>query len=292
MKNIGFRAHDLGKFSNFCSLANEVSQFRSEAFIHLAIQKALQNPPKTKDYTAEYFVSAREDLAQKGARIAVLGCYINPVHPDPAIRDEQLSNFEHCLRLSKEIGCLMVGTETGSLQPNCSYDLGTSEPQVLTTFYHSIERLLKTAEEYKATIGIEAVSRQHTISTVARMAKLVETFDSPYLKIIYDPINLVPWTGIPEEDGTARAVPSKQAQKAYFCEALDAFGDKIGVLHVKDYRLNDQGWKIGDLPVGTGVLDWEGLNRELEKRNISVPWLLENIDVTTLRQTLLNLDTF
>ncbi|AEV29745.1 sugar phosphate isomerase/epimerase [Sphaerochaeta pleomorpha str. Grapes] len=289
MKQIGFRAHDLGTFPSVSSLAQEVSKYQKESYIQLAPAKALPLFPQIKDYTPELFENLKSDLAKENVKIAVLGCYINPVHPDLDIRERQLRDFETCLRLSSHCGGLLVGTETGSIQRDCSFDLGTFEPEILTRFYRSIERLLNTAERTKSTIGIEAVSRQHTICSVQRLARLVETFDTPHLQVIYDPVNLVPWTGICEPDGSVRKVPTQEAQHSFFSEALDALGEKIAILHVKDYALDERGWKIGNLPVGEGVLDWKGLEHEMEKRNISVPWLLENINVQTLKQTLKNL---
>jgi sugar phosphate isomerase/epimerase len=289
MKQIGFRAHDLGKFPSASALAQEVSKYRKGTYIHLAPAKALPRFPQIQDFSEDLFDSLRSDLLKEDVKIAVLGCYINPVHPNREIQEKQLKDFETCLRLSSHCGCLLVGTETGSIQSDCSFDIGTFEPEILTRFYHNIERLLKTAERFDATIGIEAVSRQHTICSVQRLSRLVETFGTPHLQIIYDPVNLVPWTGICEHDGSVRKIPTQEAQHSFFSESLDAFGKKIAILHVKDYVLDERGWKIGNLPVGEGVLDWKGLEQELEKRNISVPWLLENINVHTLKQTLVHL---
>lgn len=289
MKQIGFRAHDLGKFSSAAELASTAANYQKNAYLHLAPAKTFQSFPSPSQYTAELFGSLRSELEANGARVAVLGCYINPVHPDESVRERQLKDFEESLKVAGDLGCILVGTETGSVRPDCSYDGRTAEPEILTRFLRSLERLLGTAERYGATIGIEPVSRQHTICSAQRMAKVLETFDSPHLKVIFDPVNLVPWTGIPEPDGSVRRVPSPQAQQAFFTEALDAFGPKVAVLHVKDYMLDEQGRKIGNLPAGHGVLDWRGLARELEKREIRVPWLLENIDLPTLKQTLLDL---
>jgi sugar phosphate isomerase/epimerase len=270
-------------------LAQTVSKYQKKAYIHLAPSKALPNFPPVKDFTEDLFDSLRVDLAAESVKIAVLGCYINPVHPDIETRERQLQDFETCLRLAPHCECTLVGTETGSIKRDCSYDLGTFEPETLTLFYKNIERLLKTAEQYGSTIGLEAVSRQHTICSVQRMSRVLETFDTPHLSVIYDPVNLVPWTGIPEHDGSVRKIPTPESQRTFFNEALDAFGPRIAVLHVKDYALDENGWKKGDLMVGTGVLDWKGLGQEIEKRDITVPWLLENIHVPSLRQALIDL---
>ena len=207
-------------------------------------------------------------------------------------RDAELQKFENHLKYAKLLGCPLVGTETGSLMANCSYHPQTAETKVLDVFYRSIERLLESAVKYDAIVGIEAVSKQHTISTISRMEALVQKFDTPHLRVIYDPANLVPWLGISEADGTYLGVPSFEAQKDFFCSALDAFGPKIAALHVKDYKLNEHGFKIGDLTVGEGVLDWKYLFGELRRRSIEVPALLEDLTVSTLSETLALLRTY
>ena len=292
MKQIGLRAHDLGTFNSIEELAVEVGRYGSSVPIQLALKKVLKQAPDADAYTQEFIVSIREVLAVHGSYVGVFGCYINPVHPDKAVRDEHLRRFENHLKHAKLLGCPLVGTETGSLTPDCSYNHGTAEAKVLDVFYRSIERLLEAAVKYDAIVGVEAVSKQHTISTIKRMADLVEKFDTPHLRVIYDPVNLVPWIGIPEQDGSCRSVPSLEAQKDFFSSALDAFGSKIAAIHVKDYRLNEQGFKIGDLTVGQGVLDWKFLFSELARRNIEVPALLEDLTVSTLSETLALLRTY
>lgn len=292
MKHLGLRAHDLGTFNTIEELASEVGKYGSPVPIQLALKKVLRNAPDASAYTEAFIVSVRDALQAKGAYVGVFGCYINPVHPDKAVRDEQLSRFENHLKYAQLLGCPLVGTETGSLNPDCSYNPGTADPKTLDVFYRSIDRLLNAAVKYNAIVGVEAVSKQHTISTIKRMADLVEKFDSPHLKVIYDPTNLVSWIGIPEQDGSCRALPSFEAQKDFFCSALDAFGSKVAAIHVKDYRLNEQGYKIGDLTVGQGVLDWKFLFSELKRRNIEVPALLEDLTVSTLHETLSLLRTY
>lgn len=292
MLQIGFRAHDFGTFTTADELAATIETFQKPAGIQLALKKVIPSAKDASEYTPEYIDGIRLALAAHGVHVSVIGCYINPVHPDPEQRDAQLKRFETHLKFNREFGCPVVGTETGSLNPDCSYHPDTSEPAVFDTFRRSIERLLETAQRYDGIVAIEPVSRQHTICSVPRMARLLELFDTPHLRVIYDPVNLTPWTGITEQDGSVRKHPTREAQLAFFQEALDAFGDRIVAIHAKDYVLNDAGWKIGDLPIGTGVMDWKLFAQELQKRNINVPFLLENLNPATLPQTLDYLNQF
>lgn len=292
MKHLGFRAHDLGTFDSATQLASAIATYGPSIPIQLAIRKVLRDAPMSSSYTEAFIKNLHDELAAKGASVAVFGCYINPVHPDKAIRDEQLSSFEQHLKFANLLGCPLVGTETGSLNADCSFHPDTAEPKVLDVLYRSIERLVEAAVKYDAIVGVEAVSKQHTISTIERMAALVEKFDTPHLKVIYDPINLVPWTGLAEQDGSSRGKPSIEAQRTFVNAALDAFGPRIAALHVKDYRLDSNGYKTGDLPVGEGVFDWKDLFSELRKRSIEVPALLENANPATLADTLSLLSTY
>ncbi len=292
MKQIGLRAHDLGTFNTIEDLAEEISKYGSSIPIQLALKKVLKNAPNAEDYTEQFIVSVRETLKAKGAYVGVFGSYINPVHPDKAARDAELRKFENHLKYANLIGCPLVGTETGSFKEDNTYHPDTANPKVLDLFYRSVERLVEAAVKYDAIVGIEAVSKKHTMSTIKRMADLVEKFDTPHLKVIYDPVNLTPWIGIPEADGSNRGVPSFEAQKDFFCSALDAFGSKIAAIHVKDYKLDQNGFKIGNLTAGEGVIDWPFLFEELRRRNIEVPALLENLTVSTLQKTLSMLHTY
>ena len=292
MKNIGFRAHDFGSFPSADALGKTVASFKSPASIQLALGKVIKPSRPWTEWDEEYISSVREDLSRHGVSVAVVGCYINPVHPDEDERRRNVERFCRSLELNRAFGCRIVGTETGSWTSDISYNVETYTEKVFTVFLKSLEQMLKAAEEHDAVCAIEAVSFRHTICSVERMARVLETFRSGHLKVIWDPVNLVPLTGIVETDGSNPARPSAEAQRRFYTEALDAFGDRICAIHCKDYVLQENGLKKGDIPVLTGVFDWKGLAKELEKRSIEVPILLENHNPATLRETLSTLEEF
>ena len=150
------------------------------------------------------------ELARRDLHVAVLGCYINPVHPDEEERERQLARFERSLELNKAFGCRIVGTETGSWKGDISYCLETFSDHVFSVFLHSLERMVKAAEANDAICAIEAVAHQHTICSVERMARVLSLFPSDNLRVIWDPVNLVPINGIEEVDGSHPAKPSSE----------------------------------------------------------------------------------
>lgn len=286
MIDIGFRAHDFGSFETVEELACTVASYKQPATIQLALGKVIPSARKWQEWDEEYISSVRDTLASHGVSVAVIGCYINPVHPDEEKRAENVARFKRSLELNKAFGCRIVATETGSWTPDITYSAETFEPYVFDIFCKSLEEMLNAAVKNDAIVAIEPVSFHHTICTMERMVRVLEKFQDEHLKVLLDPVNLVPKCGIPELDGSVRRRPSAEAQRRYFMPLLDAFQDRLCALHGKDYILDDNGLKYGKKPILTGVFDWPAFFKELRERGIDVPMSLENHDPKTLRETL------
>jgi sugar phosphate isomerase/epimerase len=271
MIQIGLRAHDYGKLPPE-QLADTLALYRP-ASIQLALAKAFPNAPGPGCLSPGYARYIRKTLEARNISVAVLGCYINPVHPDPEERDRSLRLFEEHLRFARDFGCAIVGTETGSRNPDCSWHPDTAKSETFDTLCGSVERLLKTAEGCGSILGIEPVADQHTVSSIELMRKLLARFPSPALKVIYDPVNLIPRGGLTE------------TQEVFFLRAFEAFGEHIVAIHAKDFRI-EGGKKIGDLPAGTGTLDYPALLKLLDDKKPGVDILLENSKPATARGTM------
>jgi len=262
MLQIGLRAHDYGKDVSIEKLAEILADYRP-ASIQLALAKSLSNAPKSGGLSPGYARRVRRVLEEQHIAIAVLGCYINPVHPDPAAREAQLCRFEEHLRFARDFGCAMVGTETGSCSGDCSFHPDTEKPETFDLFCKSLERLVKTAEKCGSIAAIEAVADQHTVSSIEKMEDVLRRLASPALKVIYDPVNLIPKAGLAE------------SQEQFFTRAFNAFGGKIAAIHAKDFHM-ENGVKNGALPAGTGELDYTALLRLIMEQKPDIDILLEN----------------
>ena len=273
MIQIGLRAHDYGKLAPE-QLADIIAEYHPES-IQLALAKALTPAPSPGSMSPGYARRIRKIFEARNISIAVLGCYINPIHPDPDEREKALRSFEEHLRYARDFGCALVGTETGSLNADCSFHPDTERNETFGLFCKSAERLINCAEKCGSIVAIEPVAYQHTISSIEKMKRLLSCFPSPCLKVIWDPVNLLPVTGL----------PSGESQEQFFTRTLDAFGDKIAAVHAKDFRM-EGGQKKGDLPAGTGELDWPVLLKLLVERKNNIDILLENTNPATARSTI------
>jgi sugar phosphate isomerase/epimerase len=264
MLQIGLRAHDYGKNVTPETLADILAAY-APASIQLALAKSFVNAPQAGGLNPGYARLVRRALEKRGIAIAVLGCYINPVHPDADIREAQLRSFEEHLRFARDFGCALVGTETGSRAPDCGFHPDTAKNETFDLFCASLERLLAVAEKCGSIAAIEAVADQHTISSIEKMSEVLRRFPSPALRVIYDPVNLIPRAGLGE------------SQERFFTRAFDAFGDKIAAVHAKDFISG----KAKDLPAGTGELDWPALLGLIKARKNGIDILLENTSPQT-----------
>ena len=287
-RTIGFRAHDLGTFTSLSDLAKFAASVQKPTVIHLALHKVLKGKERpVEEYDSAYVQEIHDTLAREGVSLSMIGSYFNPIHPDPEIRQAQINRYIINLKYTKQFGCRIVGTETGSHNPDITYDMATYEPENFDLCLKTIDQLVNAAETYDALACIEPVSHHHTISTVERALKVSETFKSEHFGFIYDPVNLVPYTGIPESDGSVRERPSDEAQERFFRSAFDAWGSRIKTIHIKDYRLNPvDGTKIGNLMAGTGVINWKLFFRLMDEYRIQVPMSMENIQVPLLAEEL------
>ena len=259
---IGLRAHDYAKNVQPKELAEILGEYQP-ASIQLALAKSLSGAPKPGQLSPGFARHIRKVLEQKQISIAVLGCYINPVHPDIALREKHLYSFEEHLRFARDFGCSVVGTETGSCSGDCSFHPDTDKEETFSLFCNSLERLVTTAQKCGSIVAIEAVADQHTISGIEKMELVLRRLASPALKVIYDPVNLIPKSGLSEP------------QADFFKIAFDAFGNDIAAIHCKDFRMED-GRKNGTLPAGKGELDYAALMSLVMERKPEIDLLLEN----------------
>ena len=257
--NLGIRAHDL-EAENLQELAANVAQ-RGFSAVQLALAKSITEfSTSTGSLSPGYGHYVKSLFQQHDVRIAVLGCYINMIHPDLAERQRQLDRFKEHIRFTRHFGCSIVGTETGSVIPSLGYSKDNFTEEAYSAVVESVRELVEEAEKFGVIVGIEG-GINHPIHTPNRMKRLLEDVPSPNLQVIYDPANFI-------------SLENVHDQHSVMDEAFELFGERIVIVHAKDFIL-DNG-EIVMVPVGTGQLDYKYLAERLKKEKPFINILLEN----------------
>ncbi len=282
MLDLGFRTHDFGrKFGCAREIAELASSFRENACLHFAPYKALDDAPRP--LTQEWASSVRHDLAGHGIRVAILGCYINPVHPDPDVLESELSKFENGIEVANSLGAGLVATETGSLDPRNIRCEETWTEKNWARFLKIVERLLNKAVKNNVVMAIEAVADKNTVDTPERMFRVMETFRSPNLRCLFDAVNIMPIKGVDDFH-------------SWYDEAVAMLAPYIRAMHLKDFVWADSmpnypyatgPVKKGNIAIGEGLMPWKTIFGIYKKYKVdNVPMTLENFNTETLRESL------
>lgn len=253
---IGMRGHDFGRMQP-AELAERIASHGFRA-TQLAFSKAFAGSPEA-NLTDESLDAIRNAFASRGVAVPVLGCYVSASDRDPEKLEAAKAKFAAHLRASVRLGALCVGTET----THFTFDESEREP-AYARLLDFTRAAVAVAESCGATVGIEPVA-YHTLSTPEMTRRLLDDVPSDHLKVILDTANLVP-------PGETR----KEAQHDLLSRALDSFGGKICVLHVKDGIWNSENrWE--NRPLGEGIMDWPTLLPRLRAHNDRLCALREGV---------------
>jgi len=260
--NIGIRLHDtLGT-----NLEEHLRSAREQGFrcAHIAMGKcvpgfSMKDAPAL--LTDELAAEVRALLAKYDMECAVLGCYLNLATPDEEELATSVACYKAHLRFAKAIGAGVVGTETGA--PNTGYktvpECFTEES--LRLFIDRVRPVVQYAEEIGVVLAIEPVCR-HIVSTPERARRVLDAIGSPNLQIILDTVNLLNMRNHARMDELV-------------AQSIELFGDRIRVLHMKDYLPVEGAEDVKSLACGAGVMDYTRL-LAFAKAHPGLPMTLED----------------
>ena len=258
MMNIGIRLHDTAG----ATLREHLLSARAQGFRcgHAALSKtvpgfSMKEAPSllTDNFTA----SVKRDFDETGISCAVLGCYLTLGTPDEEEYAWMRQTYLAHLAAAPKIGALVVGTETPTVS---GADIHSEE--LLALVIRRLKELCRAAEEQGALLAIEPVYR-HVVCTPERAERVLDAVGSESLRIILDSVNLL-------------STQTHTQADALIEESLRRFGDRVSVLHMKDYRpYTDRMDDVEALPCGTGLMDYSHLLRFAKERD-GLPMTLEN----------------
>lgn len=256
--SIGIRLHDAAGDT----FAQKVKSARAQGFgcAHVALSKVM-SPDIMESSAATPGLAEHVRRTMDGMPVAVLGCYLNLAHPDEAVYRKTLAAYVGQLRLARAINAGVVGTETGNPNAEYRYEPSTSHGEdALRLFIDRLAPVVQAAEKLGALIAIEPVYT-HIVCDPKRARRVLDAINSPALRIIFDPVNMLHADNIDRRD-------------ALLDEAMELLGDDIAVVHAKDYVMKDG--KVVSLAAGAGEMDYGALCRMLVRHKPHIDITLED----------------
>ena len=256
--NIGIRLHDTAPGT----LEQRLGFAKAQGFscAHLALSKVVDGfsmadaPARLNVELAEWVKGA---FADNGLECAVLGCYLQLATTDAEALARTQAIYRAHLRFACMMGAGVVGTETPLAQ---SDQLNIHDPEALALFLRCVEPLARCAEEEGAILAIEPVAC-HIVNTPQRMEQVLDALKSDHVRVILDAVNLL------TRDNHADA-------QAIVDEAIRRFGDRVSVLHMKDYTVDPDAYMTKACACGTGLMGYERLLEFAGEKQL--PMTLEN----------------
>lgn len=255
---IGVRAHDFGR-REIGEMAGLLYDEEYEA-AQLALPKAFMGIESYDDITPEKLEQIRTSFEKQNIDIAVFGCYMDLGNPDENVRRYAVDTLKKSMTWAKELGAHVVGTETA--YPRLNWEL---RQQWKPFMMDSILRVMEEAVRVDMPLAIEPVWWHPLEDLETTMEVLEKVGDAAHLRMIFDASNLLKH-------------PETTDQDACWTRWLDAVGDVIDVLHIKDFSL-DRRKIYQPEALGAGVMDYTAISRWLEKQEREIYLLREEMNL-------------
>lgn len=256
---LGIRCHDLGHYS-LNDLGKEVNKNGIKS-IQLVMKKAITEFEVTKGcLTPGLARYIKETLSKHDVEVSILGSYINMAHPDEKELNELLDWFKAHIRFARDLGCSIVGTETGAPNREYAYTPENHTEESFQKFISSLKVIVEEAEKFGVIVGIEGVTK-HIINTPERMKRVLDTVKSNNLQVIFDPINFIDESNYDKQDDIIK-------------KSFELFGDRIVLVHAKDF-IYDEGC-IKQVSIGKGQFNYPLLLSIIKEKKPHIDVILED----------------
>lgn len=256
---IGIRLHDIAPGT----LEERVKIAHEQGFTcgHLALAKTIKEfSVENSALTPGFATYLRKMFAKYDVDIAVLGCYLNLAHPDPVqLAKIQERYFAH-LRFASLLGCSVVGTETGAPNADYHYEPACHTEEALQTFISNLRPVVECAEKFGVIMAIEPVWN-HIVYNSKQALKVLKAIDSPNLRIILDPVNLL-------------SVENCDHYEQVIKEAIEDLGAYTDILHMKDFVV-ENGRIVSGAP-GTGIMKYDQIIEFVKKEKPYIQMTIED----------------
>ena len=236
---LGIRLHDIKK----APLAERLKIAHEQGFKcgHIALKKVIDEY-STADaaLTPGLALYLKRLFWENEIDAAVLGNYLNLATPDEAALAKNVKRYKAHMRFASLMDCGVVGTETGAVNTEYKFEEKNHSDEALEIFIKNVRPVVEYAEKCGVIFAIEPVYK-HIVCNPKRARYVLDQIDSPNLQIIFDPVNLLDVSNIDKRD-------------ELFDEAIDLLGEDIAMVHLKDFKVKEDGKSLDSVACGTGQM--------------------------------------
>ena len=182
---LGARGHDYGR-----GKAKDVfTRIKQDgwACTQLAFKKLIEGVSSYEDVTPELVKEVQAAMKEVPLDVAVLGTYVELGALDDVKRDKEVADFISQISVCKALHIPCMGSETTSIS---RLPAGVTHEDALKVLLKSLETIMPEAERQGVNVALEPVWA-HTMNSVEMTRRVLDSMQSPNLKIIFDPANLM-----------------------------------------------------------------------------------------------------
>lgn len=219
---LGVRGHDYGK-----GKAKDIfSRIKQDGWTcaQLAFKKLVEGVKNYEDVTPDVVKEVAAAMQEVPLDIAVLGTYVELGTLDEEKRQKDVADFISQIPVCKALNIPCMGSETSSIERLPS---GATHKDALRALFKSLEAILPEAERQGMTVALEPVY-SGTMNSVETTRMILDTMQSPNLKIILDAANLMGPEWVEKQD-------------VLYGRAIESWGDLIMALHFKGVCYDENG---------------------------------------------------
>ena len=255
--NLGVRGHDI-MADDLPELAEKLNEYGIDS-VQLVLKKSYKNFREGM-FTPSLAKNIGKIFAEREVDISVLGCYINPSNTNKEILEQEMTYFIESLKYARYMNAGVVGLETGFVGDECIPENNHTE-KAYQYLLSNMKVLRDAAEKLGVMIAVEAVSG-FVINSPEKMHRLISDLDSPNMAVIFDILNLF-------------TVDNYRHQDEIIQKMFELLSDKIEVIHLKDFKVEDN--QLKQCPIGEGLMNIPLILSLIKEYKPRIPVILEEV---------------
>ncbi|MGO4791682.1 sugar phosphate isomerase/epimerase family protein [Paenibacillus sp. 2KB_20] len=224
----------------------------------------------------ETAVQIREECKKRHLHMAAVSGTFNMIHPDRQRVQDDIRRFRHLAAMCHSMGTSVITLCTGTRDPIDMWRRhpDNDSPEAWDDLLTTLREVVNMAEEFELELAIEP-EPANVISDAVKARRLLDTMDSPRLKVVLDAANLFSPT---ERRPLAEVIG----------QALSLLSEHVIIAHAKDYSTVDG---LHYTAAGTGELDYKAYMKLLHAYHFKGPLILHGLHERQVPQSVSYLKT-